>query len=551
MTDKRIWDTLTNLASKVQQLHLKDLISEPGREQYCMVEKDGIVLDLSRQKVDKEVLKYLFELASEKKLLQRIESMFQGQKVNETEGRAALHIALRANRNENIQVDGVNVVNEVYAVLDKISQFVSRVRQGTFRGYTGKPIKNFISIGIGGSYLGPEFVYEALCSDPEARKATDGYSLRFLSNVDPVNYFQVIHDWNPEETLAIIVSKSFTTPETMRNARNIRQWFSSALSDRCIAHHMVAVSTNLDAVRDFGIDPENTFGFWDWVGGRYSVCSAVGMLPLSLYFGFDIMREFLDGARDMDQHFLRTPMEQNIPILMGLVGVWNRTFLGYPVRALLPYSQALSRFPAHIQQVDMESNGKSVDRYGNMVSYPTGPIDFGEPGTNGQHSFYQLLHQGKTIVPADFIGYIHSHHDISTDETSAHDELMCNFFAQPDALAYGKSEEQCRKEGIPEHLIPHRIFLGNRPSTVLLLTKLNAFALGQLLAIFEHRTVVEGFLWDINSFDQWGVELGKVLAKDIRQQMIQYRKSDRQSNIVLSNPCTAKLLKKYLDKVSH
>ncbi|GJQ15388.1 hypothetical protein GpartN1_g7179.t1 [Galdieria partita] len=547
MSTRNTWDALTTLAEKIQQVHLKDLISEPNRERYCMIEKDGILLDLSRQKIDKEVLKHLFQLASERRLVERINSMFEGEMVNDTEKRAALHIALRAKRNQIIKVNGENVVNEVYKVLDKISHFVSRVRQGTFRGFTNKPIKNFISIGIGGSYLGPEFVFEALRSDPEAKKATDGYSLRFLSNVDPVDYFRVIQGFNPEETLAVIVSKSFTTPETMRNARNIRQWFSNALSESSIAHHMVAVSTNLEAVRDFGIDPDNTFGFWDWVGGRYSVCSAVGILPLSLYFGFDTMREFLDGAQDMDQHFRHTPMEQNIPLLMGLIGVWNRTFLNYPVRALLPYSQALLRFPAHIQQVDMESNGKSVDRNGNVVSFPTGPVNFGEPGTNGQHSFYQLLHQGKTVVPADFIGYIHSHQDISTDEISAHDELMCNLFAQPDALAYGKTAEECRKEGIAEYLIPHRTFPGNRPSTILLLSKLNAFALGQLLAIFEHRTVVEGFLWDINSFDQWGVELGKVLAKNIRQQMIQYRKQNGQSKIELSNACTAQLLKKYLD----
>ncbi|GJD10597.1 Glucose-6-phosphate isomerase, cytosolic [Galdieria sulphuraria] len=492
MSSGNTWDTLATLANKIQKVHLKDLISEPHREQYCLIEKNGIILDLSRQKIDREVLKHLFQLSTERQLVERIKSMFKGEQVNDTEKRAALHIALRAKRNQRIEVCGENVMVEIYAVLDKISQFVCRVR-------------------IGGSYLGPEFVYEALRSDPEAKKAADGYCLRFLSNVDPVDYFRVIQGLNPEETLAVI-------------------WFINALSEDSISHHMVAVSTNLEAVRDFGIDPENAFGFWDWVGGRYSVCSAVGILPLSLYFGFDTMREFLDGAQDMDQHFVHTPMEQNIPLLMGLVGVWNRTFLGYPVRALLPYSQALLRFPAHIQQVDMESNGKSVDRHGSVVSFPTGPINFGEPGTNGQHSFYQLLHQGKTIVPADFIGYIHSHQDISTDEISAHDELMCNLFAQPDALALGKTAEEC-----------------NRPSTILLLTKLNAFALGQLLAIFEHRTVVEGFLWDINSFDQWGVELGKVLAKDIRQQMIQYRKKSGQAKIALSNPCTEKLLKKYLD----
>eukprot|EP00871_Galdieria_phlegrea_P001901 jgi/Galph1/2711/GphlegSOOS_G1411.1 len=345
MTTTTTWQTLQSLANDISKIHLRDLLSEKDRQQYCVVEKDGLILDFSRQKINAEVLKDLLKFAEQQKLVEKIQAMFAGKQVNPTEKRAALHVALRADRQQIIKVGDQNVVEEVYQVLEKIEQFVSRVRSGAFRGYSNKPLRNFISIGIGGSYLGPEFVFEALRWDPEARKHTSGYTLRFLSNVDPVDYFRVIDGLDPEETLAIIVSKTFTTPETMRNARSIRNWFISSLgTENCISHHMVAVSTNLNGVRDFGINPDNTFGFWDWVGGRYSVCSAVGMLPLSLYFGYAEMRKFLDGAHQMDEQFSSCNISQNIPILMGLLGVWNNTFLGYPVRALLPYSQALLRF---------------------------------------------------------------------------------------------------------------------------------------------------------------------------------------------------------------
>jgi glucose-6-phosphate isomerase len=420
---------------------------------------------------------------------------------------------------------------------------------GVWKGITGKWIKNVVAIGIGGSYLGGEFVAEALKTDSEGEVGASGRKLRFLANVDPVAVKRALFDLDPEETLVVVISKTFTTAETMLNARTMRAWITSKLGNEATAKHMVAVSTNTKAVKEFGIDPSNTFEFWDWVGGRYSVCSAVGVLPLALHFGFPVVEKFLQGARNIDQHFLNTPLHKNIPVLIGLLGVWNSTFLGYGVRAILPYSEALVRFAAHLQQVDMESNGKRVTLNGDLLDYDAGEITFGEPGTNGQHSFYQLIHQGRTI-PCDFIAFIKSPNpiDMNGEEVSNHDELMSNFFAQPDALAYGKTEEELKSEGVPPSLIPHKLFPGNRPSISLLFPELNAYTLGQLLAIYEHRTAVQGFIWDINSFDQWGVELGKVLGKKVRQQFEASRKNN--APVQGFNSSTSRMLNLYLQRSS-
>lgn len=405
------------------------------------------------------------------------------------------------------------------------------------------------------SYLGAEYVAQALRSDPVASNAASGRTLRFLANVDPVDFAAAVAGLDPARTLAIVVSKTFTTAETMLNARTVRDWLVRGLATggagaptaaAVVAAHMAAVSTDLKATGAFGIAPERVFGFWDWVGGRYSVCSAVGVLPLSLHYGAPVMRAFLDGAHAMDAHMLSAPLHANLPVLLGLIGVWNSTFLGYPARALLPYSQALSRLPAHIQQVDMESNGKGVTADGQKLPFQSGPINFGEPGTNGQHSFYQLLHQGRA-VPADFIGFCESQAPVALagEPVSNHDELMSNFFAQPDALACGKTAAELIAEGVPPALIPHKTFPGNRPSSSLLLRRLDAFAAGQLLALYEHRTVVEGFIWGVPSFDQWGVELGKVLAKQVRSQLVASRGAAA-APVAGFNASTTALMQKYL-----
>ena len=471
--------------------------------------------------------------------------MFSGEKINVTENRAVLHVALRAAKGDKYKVDGKDVVPEVHEVLDKIKDFTDAIRSGERKGATGKRLTDVVAIGIGGSYLGPEFVYEALRMDPKAKTAAEGRRLRFLANVDPVDVARAQEGLDPETTLVVVISKTFTTAETMLNARTMREWIVKAMDEKAVAKHMIAVSTNLKAVKEFGIDPENAFGFWDWVGGRYSVSSAVGVVPLSLQYGYNVIEQFLAGARDIDQHYLKTPLRQNLPVILGLLGVWNSTFLGYGTRALLPYQQALLRLAPHIQQVDMESNGKRVHLDGSELEFSAGPVNFGEPGTNGQHSFYQLLHQGR-VVPADFVGVKQSQIPIDMDgeAVSNHDELMSNFFAQPDALAAGKSAEQCRIEGVPEKLVPHKTFPGNRPSSSLLLPKLDAYTTGQLLAIFEHRTGVEGFIWGINSFDQWGVELGKVLAKNVRKQLSGSRKEN--AKVFGFNPSTTRLLQKFL-----
>lgn len=538
-------EVLRNAASTTDDLMLSELLMDETRTSSMTVQHDNMLLDFSRQLLTAETLSSLLKLAKTADVPKKITSMFAGDRINVTENRSVLHVALRAPRDKTIMLDGADVVADVHNVLDRIKDFTSRVRDGDWVGATGKRLTDVVAIGIGGSYLGPEFVFEALRTNAQAAKAAKGRRLRFLANVDPVDVARVREDLNPETTLVIVISKTFTTAETMLNARTMRKWIVDALGNDAIARHMVAVSTDLKRVADFGIDTDNVFGFWDWVGGRYSVCSAVGVVPLSLQYGYEVVERFLAGAHNMDMHFHDAPLESNMPVIMGLIGVWNSTFLGHGTRALLPYQQALLKLAPHIQQVDMESNGKRVRLDGSALDHPAGPVNFGEPGTNGQHSFYQLIHQGR-VVPCDFVGVINSQVpiELSNEPVSNHDELMSNFFAQPDALAFGKSAEQCRKEGIPEDLVPHKTFPGNRPSSSLLINELTPFTIGQLLALFEHRTAVEGFVWGINSFDQWGVELGKVLAKSVRQQL----SASRSDNADVSgfNPSTTMLLKKYL-----
>ncbi|KAL2456171.1 Glucose-6-phosphate isomerase [Forsythia ovata] len=504
-------------------------MSDTERCKSMMVEFDGILLDYSRQIANLDTLNKLYNLAEAAHLKEKINRMFNGERINSTENRPVLHIALRAPRDSVINSDGKNVVPDVWQVLDKIRDFSERVRSGAWVGDTGKVLKDVIAIGIGGSFLGPLFVHTSLQTDPEAIEFARGRQLRFLANVDPIDVARNIAGLNPETTLVVVVSKTFTTAETMLNARTLREWISAALGPQAVAKHMVAVSTNLTLVEKFGIDPNNAFAFWDWVGGRYSVCSAVGVLPLSLQYGFSVVEKFLKGASSIDQHFYSAPFEKNLPVLLGLLSVWNVSFLGYPARAILPYSQALEKFAPHIQQVSMESNGKGVSIDGVPLPYETGEIDFGEPGTNGQHSFYQLIHQGR-VIPCDFIGTVKSQQPVYLK----------------DALAYGKTAEQLLKENVPHPLIPHKTFSGNRPSLSLLLPSLNAYNIGQLLAIYEHRIAVEGFVWGINSFDQWGVELGKSLATQVRKQLHASRKKGEP--VEGFNFSTTTMLKRYLEE---
>ncbi|CAN7027862.1 unnamed protein product [Brassica oleracea var. botrytis] len=530
----------------INKTHLRDLMSDAHRCESMMLEFEGLLLDYSRQRATVETMGKLLNLAKAAQLSEKISRMFNGEHINSTENRSVLHVALRAPKDAFIKADGKNVVPEVWNVLDKIKDFSEKIRSGSWVGATGKPLKDVIAIGIGGSFLGPLFVHTALQTDPEAAECAKGRQLRFLANIDPVDVARNISGLNPETTLVVVVSKTFTTAETMLNARTLRNWITTALGAQAVAKHMVAVSTNLALVEKFGIDPNNAFAFWDWVGGRYSVCSAVGVLPLSLQYGFSVVEKFLKGASSIDKHFQSTPFEKNIPVLLGLLSVWNVSFLGYPARAILPYSQALEKFAPHIQQVSMESNGKGVSIDGLPLPFETGEIDFGEPGTNGQHSFYQLIHQGR-VIPCDFIGTVKSQQPVylEGEVVSNHDELMSNFFAQPDALAYGKTPEQLQKENVSENLIPHKTFSGNRPSLSLLLPELSAYNVGQLLAIYEHRVAVQGFVWGINSFDQWGVELGKVLATQVRKQLHSSRTQGAAPEGF--NYSTTTLLKRYLE----
>ena len=543
------WQQLESHASAMSQTHLRDLLQDNARCDGLTAEFQGIFMDYSRENVALETMDMLEKLAKAAGVEAKRDAMASGVHINNTENRAVMHMALRAPKSSKIIVDGEDVVPGVHAVLEKINNFSDRVRNNTWVGATGKPLTTILSIGIGGSYLGPEFVYEALRTDPNASKSAAGRTLRFLANVDPVDVARALSGIDVETTLVVIVSKTFTTAETMLNARTIKHWLINGMkgvdSNEVIRKHMVAVSTAIPLAIKFGISEENIFGFWDWVGGRYSVCSAVGVLPLALYFGYSIVAQFLDGAYSMDKHFLETPIKSNLPMLLGLLGVWNASFMGYNSRAILPYAQALTRFAAHIQQVDMESNGKRVSNDGTVLPYECGEIIFGEPGTNGQHSFYQLVHQGR-VIPAEFIGFCQSPNPVHLEGevVSNHDELMSNFFAQPDALAYGKNKTELTNEGVPEHLHSHKEFPGNRPSLSLLLPALTPYTCGQLLALYEHRVAVQGFIWGVNSFDQWGVELGKVLANKVRSQLSAARNTG--ANISGFNPSTSNMLNKYL-----
>jgi glucose-6-phosphate isomerase len=516
------WKNLESLSKSVGSIHVRDLLADEARNNSLITSLDNSIhLDLSHSKITGEVLDKFGSLFDKIGLDKKIAAMFNGEHINVTEDRAVLHTALRR------PTGGSEIDKEVHAVLDSIKKFAAEIRSGALLGVTGLPLTQVVCVGIGGSYLGPEFVLEALRSDPSMAGAISGRTLRFLANVDPVDVYRALGGLDPARTLVIVISKTFTTAETMMNAKTVRKWLLDGLvgkdEKKIISHHFCAVSTAIEKTTAFGIS--RVFGFWDWVGGRFSVCSAVGILPLALHFGFEVCEKFLAGAHYIDEHFRTTEWRNNIPILMGMVSVWNSSFLRIPANAILPYTQALVRFVAHIQQVDMESNGKRVDIHGNAVDFSTGQIIFGEPGTNGQHSFYQLLHQGTTIASADFIGFKHSlaPQPIQVGETlENHDELMSNFFAQPDALAFGKTDHNaCRH------------FPGDRPSLSLLLPKCDAFHVGALLAIYEHRTAVQAFIWNTNAFDQWGVELGKVLAKNLRP-VLADKKTNENKNLLLA-----------------
>ena len=504
LTDRPQWQALRAHATAQHALTLRErFAAEPGRGERLCAESAGLFLDYSKQRVGDDTLALLRELAKACDLPSRIEAMFGGEKINATEGRAVLHVALRAPKDASILVDGRNVVPDVHAVLDHMADFARRVRDGTWTGHTGKRVRNVVSIGIGGSDLGPVMAYEAL-----RHHSARNMVFRFVSNVDGTDFAEATRDLDPAETLFIVCSKTFGTIETLSNARAARAWCLAALGDdAAVAKHFVAVSTDEVRVRAFGIDPGNMFGFWDWVGGRYSMDSAIGLSTM-IAIGPDAFGEMLTGFHAMDEHFRRTPLARNLPALMGLIGVWNTNFLGAETVAVLPYAQYLKRFPAYLQQLTMESNGKSVTLSGERVDYATGPVYWGEPGTNGQHSFYQLLHQGTRLVPCDFIGFIETDNPVGDQ----HDLLMANLFAQGEALAFGKGVVQLAAEDVAAALIPHRTFEGNRPSNTLLAQRLDPRTLGALVALYEHSVFVQGVVWDIDSFDQWGVELGKSLA---------------------------------------
>ena len=489
----------------VSQIHLRDLFaSDAQRGERLTAQTNTMFLDYSKNRVTDETLRLLIQLARESGLQAKIDAMFRGDKINITENRAVLHVALRAPRNVSIMVDGKNVVPDVHAVLDKMGDFSNRIRNGRWVGHTGKRIRNIINIGIGGSDLGPVMAYEAL-KHYSARDLT----FRFVSNIDGTDFAEATHDLDPSETLFIVSSKTFTTLETMTNAHTARAWLLSRLGgdDKAVAKHFVAVSTNAAEVAKFGIDTTNMFGFWDWVGGRYSMDSAIGLSTM-IAVGPDNFRAMLDGFHEMDEHFRTTPFERNLPVLMALLTVWYNDFFGAQTVAVLPYDQYLKRFPAYLQQLTMESNGKRVTLAGKEVEEQTAPIYWGEPGTNGQHSFYQLIHQGTKLIPCDFIAFAQTLNPLGRH----HDLLMANVFAQTEALAFGKTVDEVKAEGTPDWLVPHRVFPGNRPSNTLLVDRLTPDTLGQLVALYEHSVFTQGVIWNINSFDQWGVELGKVLA---------------------------------------
>ena len=504
-------DAWRNLEEHFEQTKghlLRELFAnDPARATRFSAEAEGIYLDYSKNRVTSETMALLFELARESGLETRRDAMFKGEHINVSEDRAVLHIALRLPAGASLVVDGVDVVSQVHDVLARMTDFANRVRSGDWKGATGKPIKNVVNVGIGGSDLGPVMAYEAL-----RYYSKRDLTFRFVSNVDSTDFVEAVRDLSPDETLFIISSKTFTTLETITNAQSARAWSVNGLGgdESAVAKHFVAVSTNAAGVSKFGIDTANMFGFWDWVGGRYSMDSAIGLATM-LAIGPDNFHAMLSGFHQMDEHFRTTPFEQNLPVLLGLLSVWNTDFLGAPTVAVLPYEQYLKRFPAYLQQLTMESNGKHVTVTGSQVDYDTGPIYWGEPGTNGQHSFYQLIHQGTRLIPCDFIGFGNSLNPLGRH----HDMLLANVFAQSEALAFGKTPEQVKAEGTPDWLVPHRVFEGNRPSNTLLADRLTPEILGRLIALYEHSVFTQGIVWQINSFDQWGVELGKVLAQRI------------------------------------
>ncbi|MGE0517581.1 MAG: glucose-6-phosphate isomerase [Candidatus Binatia bacterium] len=505
VTQRPEWQALAAHRQSMLHVHLRSLFAQdPRRGERLIAEGAGLYLDYSKHRITDETIDLLIRLAEASGLAERRAAMFRGEKINITEQRAVLHVALRAPRETSIYVDGVDVVPDVHAVLDKMSAFSERVRSGAWTGHTGKRIRNVVNIGIGGSDLGPVMAYEAL-----RYYSARGMTFRFVSNVDGTDFFESTRDLDPAETLFIVCSKTFTTLETMTNARTARQWTLAALGDeRAIAKHFVAVSTNTAAVSAFGIDPENMFVFWDWVGGRYSMESAVGLSTM-LAIGPQSFREMLAGFRAMDEHFLSAPLARNLPVLMGVLAVWYADFFGAQTVAVLPYAQYLKRFPAYLQQLTMESNGKSTTLDGQRITdYETGSVYWGEPGTNGQHSFYQLIHQGTKLIPCDFIAFAHPLNALGEH----HDLLLANVLAQAEALAFGKTAEEVKADGVPDWLVPHRVFDGNRPSSFMLAERLTPFTLGALVALYEHSVFTQGVIWNVNSFDQWGVELGKVLA---------------------------------------
>jgi glucose-6-phosphate isomerase len=507
LTATPAWTALTSHHGQIKEAHLRKLFADdPGRAERFSAEGAGLFLDYSKNRITDETVRLLLQLADERGVAKRREAMFAGEKINSTERRAVLHVALRAPRSSRIEVDGTDVVADVHKVLDAMADFATRIRSGVFTGHTGKHIRNVVNIGIGGSYLGPEMAYRAL------RPFSDrSMTFRFVANVDGADFSEATHDLNAEETLFIVSSKTFTTLETMTNAATARSWLVGKLgSDAAVAKHFAAVSTNIAGVTKFGIDPANTFGFWDWVGGRYSMDSAIGLSTM-IALGPDNFRGMLAGFHAMDEHFRTAPPARNLPLLLGLLTVWYNNFFDAQTIGVMPYSAHLARFPAYLQQLQMESNGKHVDLDGHVVNYQTGPIIWGEPGTDGQHSFYQLLHQGTKLVPCDMIGFCKPLSAL----TEQHDLLMANLFAQAEALGFGKTEQELKAEGSPDFQTPFRVTEGNRPTNMILAERLDPATLGSLVALYEHSVFTQGAIWAIDSYDQWGVELGKVLASRI------------------------------------
>jgi glucose-6-phosphate isomerase len=532
LKNRTAWQALEEHFKQIHDTHLRQLFADdPQRGERLTTEAIGLFLDYSKNRVTDETLRLLVQLAEESGLKQRTQAMFSGQKINVTENRAVLHVALRAPKGASILVDGENVVPKVHEVLDRMTAFANRVRSGDWKGHTGKRIRNVVNIGIGGSDLGPVMAYEAL-KHYSARDMT----FRFVSNVDSTDFAEAVQDLHPDETLFIVSSKTFTTLETMTNAHTARQWLLSGLRDEsAIAKHFVAVSTNAKEVSKFGIDTANMFGFWDWVGGRYSMDSAIGLSTM-LAIGPENFQAMLGGFHAMDEHFRTAPYAGNLPVLLALLTVWYTDFFNAETIAVLPYEQYLKRFPAYLQQLTMESNGKSVTLDGARVDYATSPIYWGEPGTNGQHSFYQLIHQGTRLIPCDFIAFNHTLNPLG----SHHDILIANVFAQAEALAFGKTAEQVKAEGTADSLVPHRVFEGNRPSNMLLADRLTPDILGKLIALYEHSVFTQGVIWNINSFDQWGVELGKALAQRIIPEL-----EDQQEPALKHDSSTNNLIRRY------